>query len=85
MLSRASVFLVRNEERMTDTAEIISRLRSQHIEVACRAADIIERLAASEAEARKSLDEVLERYTALLTKPRVPEIGGTSLHKVRAG
>jgi hypothetical protein len=52
-------------ERMTDTGEIITRLRSQHIEIARRAADAIERLVASEAEARNSLNAIQQHYAAL--------------------
>jgi hypothetical protein len=51
---------------MVDTAEIVLRLRSQHTELAHRAADVIESLAASEAEARKMIDEALKAQAALL-------------------
>lgn len=50
---------------MTDTGEIITRLRNQHIDIARRAADAIERLLASEAEARNSLNAMQEHYAAL--------------------
>jgi hypothetical protein len=52
---------------MTD-AELISCLRSQHTELAHRAADIIEGLIASEAEARIMFDVALKTQTALLAK-----------------
>jgi hypothetical protein len=51
---------------MLDTAEIISRLRCQHLEIAHRAADVIASLVASEAEARKTIEEVAKAQTALL-------------------
>jgi hypothetical protein len=43
---------------MTDRAEILERLRRQRIEVAGLAADEIERLVASEAEARAKIAEL---------------------------
>jgi hypothetical protein len=58
---------------MIDTVEIVSRLRCQSIEVAQCAADAIEDLVASEAETRKTLDEVLEQYTALLAHLQLRE------------
>lgn len=53
---------------MTDTAEIVARLRSQHIEVAGLAADAIERLSASEAEARQALAQMQEQCVKLLAQ-----------------
>lgn len=47
---------------MNDIAEIVARLRSQHMEVAGLAADAIERLAASEAKARAALAEMQAKY-----------------------
>jgi hypothetical protein len=71
---------------MTDTAEIVSRLRCQSIEVAHCAADAIENLVVSEAEARKTLDEVLKQYTALLAHLQLRENGQWTPRKiVRAG
>lgn len=60
---------------MTDTAEIISRLRCQSIEVAHCAADAIEHLVASEAEARRTLDEVVKQYSALLAHVQLMDKG----------
>jgi hypothetical protein len=51
---------------MIDTAELILRLRSQHLEIAHAAADVIESLVASETEAREMIDEALKAYAALL-------------------
>lgn len=50
---------------MSDTNEIITRLRSQHIDIARCAADAIERLVAAEAEARDSLCAMRQNYAAL--------------------
>jgi hypothetical protein len=65
-LLRVRVYLQLKEERMTDTAEIITRLRCQHIDIARDAADTIERLSASEADARQALSRVQTKYNALL-------------------
>jgi hypothetical protein len=51
---------------MTDTSDIISRLRCQQMDVARHAVDTIERLAASEAEARQALSRIQTKYNALL-------------------
>jgi hypothetical protein len=53
---------------MADTTDIVARLRCQNIEVAHLAADTIERLVASEAEARAALNEMLEQQVALLAQ-----------------
>jgi hypothetical protein len=58
---------------MIDTGALISRLRSQHLEIAHRAADVIESLVASEAEAREMIDEVLAARNALLASLPVEE------------
>lgn len=67
---------------MTSTAEIILRLRSQHTEIAHRAADTIEQLAAAEEEARNTLDELLDQQVRLLAQLQMTEIGGWSWRKV---
>ncbi|MCX7898642.1 MAG: hypothetical protein N2444_00880 [Methylocystis sp.] len=51
---------------MTDLGEILARLRMQKIEVAGLAADAIERLIASEAEARAELARMREESVRLL-------------------
>jgi hypothetical protein len=51
---------------MTDTSDIISRLRCQQMDVARHAVDTIERLDASEAEARQALSRIQTKYNALL-------------------
>lgn len=53
---------------MTDIAEIVARLRSQHIEVAHLAANAIESLIQSEAEARTALAETQRKYQRLLAQ-----------------
>jgi hypothetical protein len=60
---------------MTDTAEIIARLRAQYIDVACCAAEVIERLVASEAEARKSLSAMQQHYAARVEQLQLTEDG----------
>jgi hypothetical protein len=67
---------------MIDTAEIISRLRCQHTELAHRAADVIESLVASEAEAREMIDEALKAQAALFENLPAEE---RSLITVQAG
>jgi hypothetical protein len=66
---------------MTDIADIIARLRCQNIEVAHLAADTIEHLVASEAEARIALNEMLEQHVALLAQLGLTENGRWGLRK----
>lgn len=53
---------------MTDIADIISRLRCQHSEIARLAADAIENLVAAEAEAQQSLAELRSDHLRLLAQ-----------------
>lgn len=71
---------------MTEVADIISRLRCQHMEVAGLAADAIERLIASDAEARSALAEMQEQCLALLGQLNPKDMSQLEPHKIaRAG
>jgi hypothetical protein len=67
---------------MTETAEILSRLRCQHMEVAGLAADAIERLVVSEAEARQALAEMQEQCLVLLGQLNPKDMGQLEPRKI---
>ena len=67
---------------MIETAEILSRLRCQQMEVAGLAADAIEHLVASEAEARQSLAEMQEQCLTLLGQLTPKDVGQMEPRKI---